>query len=51
MTDEARGARLVCAECGRESPPDARRWRASLDDDGNAVMFCPECAEAEFGDT
>ena len=40
--------RLVCAECGRESEPDAAGWRAYLDDDDQAVMFCPECAEREF---
>jgi hypothetical protein len=39
---------LVCAECGRESPPDARGWAAYLDDDDAAVTFCPECAEREF---
>jgi hypothetical protein len=41
-------APLVCAECGRESPPDADGWRAFLDDDGAAVMFCPERAAREF---
>jgi hypothetical protein len=51
MTLEAAGASppLVCAECGRESPPDAAGWRAYLDDDGQAVTFCPKCAEREFG--
>jgi hypothetical protein len=39
---------LVCAECGATSSPDAAGWRAYLDDDGQAVMFCPECAEREF---
>jgi hypothetical protein len=34
---------------GRESEPDAADWRAYLDDDGQAVTFCPECAEREFG--
>jgi hypothetical protein len=41
---------LVCAECGAVSPPDATSWRAYLDIDGEAVTFCPECAEREFGD-
>jgi hypothetical protein len=27
----------------------AAGWRAYLDDDGNVVVFCPECAEREFG--
>lgn len=40
---------LRCAECGRESDPDAAGWRAYLDDDDQAVTFCPECAEREFG--
>ena len=31
-----------------ESPPDAAGWRAYLDDDGAALMFCPECAAREF---
>ena len=41
---------LVCAECGAVSPPDAACWKAYLDDDGNARMFCEECAEREFSD-
>ena len=36
---------LVCAECGAVSDPDAAGWRAYLDVDGEAVVFCPECAE------
>jgi hypothetical protein len=40
---------LVCAECGAESPPEAEDWRGHLTDDGEAVMFCPKCAEQEFG--
>jgi hypothetical protein len=40
---------LTCAECGVTSRPDARGWRSYLTDDGEAVMFCPECAEREFG--
>jgi hypothetical protein len=35
--------------CCRESEPDAAGWRAYLDGDGQAVTFCPECAEREFG--
>jgi hypothetical protein len=41
---------LVCANCGVESPPDARGWRAYLDDDDVAVVFCPECSAREFED-
>jgi hypothetical protein len=33
------------------APPDAAVWRAYLDDDGTAVMFCPDCADREFGTT
>jgi hypothetical protein len=44
----ARGV-LVCAERGATSLPDAEGWRGYLDDDGEAVMFCPDCAEREFG--
>jgi hypothetical protein len=32
---------LVCSECRRESEPDAAGWRAYLDDDDQAVTFCP----------
>jgi len=39
---------LECAECGRQSEPIATGWRAYLDDDGQAVTFCPECAERGF---
>src|SRR4051812_44805 len=42
-------APLVCAECGVTAAPGAKSWRALLDEDGDAVMFCPECAEREFG--
>ena len=43
----------VCAECGRqpragENPPD--EWRAYAGVDDQLHMFCPECAEREFGD-
>jgi hypothetical protein len=39
----------VCAECGATSPPNAEGWRVYLTDDGEAVMFCPDCAAREFG--
>ena len=48
MIKRAEKSSLFCAECGRESEPDASGWRAYLDDDGTAVMFCPGCAEREF---
>jgi hypothetical protein len=42
---------LRCAECGCESTPEARGWRAYLADDGQAFTFCPDCAEREFDET
>jgi hypothetical protein len=50
------GTLLRCAECGAESDLLATGWQAcragDLDeDDGEAevLMFCPTCAEREFG--
>jgi hypothetical protein len=47
-------ARIRCQECGREDDSDERGWRAFLGDgdDGGDVVFvyCPQCAEREFGD-
>ncbi len=39
---------LVCVECGRRSSAQARGWRSYLTEDGEAVVFCPECAQREF---
>jgi DNA-directed RNA polymerase subunit RPC12/RpoP len=39
---------LTCAECGRESEPDAAGRRTYLYDDGQAVAFCPDCSRREF---
>jgi hypothetical protein len=47
-SDPPAEAPLVCAECVAESPPDAEGWRAYLDDDCAAVMFCQVCAAREF---
>jgi hypothetical protein len=41
--------RLQCVECGRVSREDERGWTARLTDDEVAV-YCPECAEREFGE-
>jgi len=48
---------LRCAACGNEAAKDATGWRAVLtvgDEDEEEVeevaVFCPECAEREFGD-
>ena len=47
---------LRCVECGVESPGLAPGWRAYLVDEPDedeqeqeVLMFCPECAEREFG--
>jgi hypothetical protein len=46
---------LRCVECGLESDQLAEGWRACLAPDkeeepeGEIFMFCPECAEREFG--
>jgi hypothetical protein len=44
---------LVCAECGRK-PRDhenaADEWRPYSDGVGELIVFCPECAEREFGE-
>jgi hypothetical protein len=36
------------AQSAGESPPGASGWRAYLDDDGQAVTFCPDCALRDF---
>jgi hypothetical protein len=47
--------RLECLACTREADDDARHWRAYIgggyEGDGVIVgIFCPECAEREFGE-
>jgi hypothetical protein len=43
----------VCVECGRAQTDDERGWRSHLTTDegepAEAVVYCPECAEREFG--
>ena len=46
---------VVCVECGAVAPTDALGWHAclvgvddELDDEEEAVVYCPECAEREF---
>jgi hypothetical protein len=39
---------LTCAECGR-SPRCSETWHIYFADIGEAVTYCPECAEREFG--
>jgi hypothetical protein len=44
---------LVCVECGRVQTDDERGWRSYLtvdeDDPVEAIVYCPDCAEREFG--
>lgn len=40
---------LVCVECQAVSEGQAFGWRAYLGDDDEALIFCPRCAEREFG--
>jgi hypothetical protein len=45
-------AELVRAECGREPSPGGKRddeWRV-YSDGLELHVFCPECAEREFGE-
>jgi hypothetical protein len=39
---------LSCAEC-RRLPLASETWRVLFADPGEAVTYCPECAEREFG--
>jgi hypothetical protein len=43
----------ACVECGSEQSADERGWRVYLTVDDEepveAVVYCPECAELEFG--
>jgi hypothetical protein len=42
---------MRCEECGREADGTARGWRATSGNGSLMVaVFCPECAEREFGD-
>jgi DNA-directed RNA polymerase subunit RPC12/RpoP len=54
MTADDDAKRHRCAECGREQTASERGWRAYLATDeeepAEAVLYCPECAEREFGD-
>jgi hypothetical protein len=45
----------VCVACEQEAGASARGWqayRADIDDDGHdeVVLFCPSCADREFGE-
>ena len=53
----AEGVALIprCVECEAVWPPaDEERWRAyiggdDLEEPAEVVLYCPECAEREFG--
>jgi hypothetical protein len=50
--DGAETTTLSCAECGRKPRLDETaddEWRAYRDVDDDLPVFCPECAEREFG--
>ena len=56
MTEQTQTDHLVCVECGAVAPPDALGWRAYLvgvhdvlDDGETVAVYCPQCAEREFG--
>jgi hypothetical protein len=50
------GESLKCEECGAEPDFQAHGWRAFIaprpeeDEPPEVVVYCPECAEREFGD-
>jgi hypothetical protein len=46
-----KGTVLVCVECQRTWLDGSERWRLKLttDDRPEAVAYCPDCAEREFG--
>jgi hypothetical protein len=41
---------LICVECRRDSEEGAPGWRAFLTVDDETAVYCPKCAEREFGD-
>jgi DNA-directed RNA polymerase subunit RPC12/RpoP len=40
---------LRCVECGKEATDSAIEWRGYLTDDDEVAIYCPDCAEREFG--
>lgn len=54
MTSLGVEPRLRCAECGRLADERALGWRAlhgreQPEDEPDVFVFCPACAEREFG--
>jgi hypothetical protein len=48
-TDERRSPAPECGRQPRDDENAAEEWRAYLDTDDDLPVFCPECAEREFG--
>jgi hypothetical protein len=48
-SSSGRRLRNVCVECGRERREGERGWRAYLTVDDEVAVYCPSCAEREFG--
>ena len=42
--------RLVCFECEDVARGQAWGWRMYLDVDDELAVYCPDCAEREFGE-
>jgi hypothetical protein len=42
-------ATVSCTECGRQPRP-GELWRVYFADLGEVAIYCPECAEREFGE-
>ena len=40
---------LRCVECGKETMGSTLDWRANLTVDDEVCVYCPDCAEREFG--
>ena len=38
----------ACLECNRAWLDDAEHWRAFLDEEGELLLYCPDCASREF---
>ena len=41
--------RLLCVDCAAEAPTSAVGWRALLTVGDEDALYCPRCAEPEFG--
>jgi Zn finger protein HypA/HybF involved in hydrogenase expression len=55
MSVEIQPSPLECVECGSTSEQQARGWKLYLGsgaefDELELAVYCPDCAEREFGD-